>query len=197
MQPQVPAPNPYAPPRAPAGFAPAGPSGYGPPPRVQGDLVTIAKTYPLPPLCVKCARPDDLRGRTQQFAWFPRWTYLLVFIGLLPAVIVQAVLTKRATLNLPLCTSCNARWSQARLVRVLAFVVPIVVGLGLAFAGIATNLGFLGVIGFLLFFPGILAVIPIDLLMVKPRTLRATFIDDQVVTLKGVSAQVLEVMQRG
>jgi hypothetical protein len=173
------------------------PYGTAPPPRLEGDLVTIAKTYALPPLCVKCGTPSDLRGRMQAFAWFPKWTYVLVFIGLLPAVIVQAILTKRALLNLPVCAPCNARWSQARVMRVLAFVVPIVGGLGLAIVGAATSAGWLAAVGFLLFFPGILAVIPIDLLVLRPRTLLATFIDDGFVTLKGVSAGALEAMRRG
>jgi len=190
-----PAPNPYAPPQAPYGAFPVGPPGYlAPPPRVDGQLVTIAKSYALPPLCVKCALPGDLRARWQAFAWFPSWTYFLLLLGLLPLVIVQMVLTKRARLALPLCGSCNSRWTTARVVRSLAFLVPIVVGLGLAFAGLATDHGLVAAFGVLLFFPGILVVIPIDLIFVRPRILRAVFIDDHVVTLRGVSPQVLDVL---
>jgi hypothetical protein len=197
MQPQPRPSNPYAPPQAFTG-AYAGQPGYGAvPARVEGDLVTVAKTYAFPPLCVKCAAPGELRGRLQAFAWFPQWTYLLVFLGLLPAVIVQTILTKRAKLNLPLCPSCSSRWTTARVLRSLAFVLPIVVGLGLAFAGIADNSGLITLLGFLLFFPGILAVIPIDLLVFRPRTIRAVFIDDHFVTLKGVSMGVLDSMRQG
>jgi hypothetical protein len=196
--PQPNAPNPYAPPQSASGPFPAAPPGYyaSPPPRVQGKLVTIGKMYALPALCVKCATPGPLQGRVQTFAWFPSWTYAFLFLGLLPMIIVQAIVTKRATLNLPLCPTCNSRWSSARLVRTLTIVGTVVGGLGLATVGAVEDwLPVMGV-GFLLVFPGILALIPVDLLLVRPRTLRPTFIDDHVVTLDGVAPQMLEVLQR-
>jgi hypothetical protein len=197
--PQQNVPNPYAPPQAAGGPPPPVPPGYyvGPPPQVQGNLVTIGKMYALPALCVKCATPGPLYGRVQAFGWFPAWTYAFFLLGPLPAIIVQLILTKRANLNLPLCAPCNSRWRTARLVRTLAIVGPVLGGLGLAMIGAATDSTLLMGIGFLLVFPGILAVIPIDLMMVRPRTLRAKFIDDHVVTLEGVAPQMLEVLQRG
>jgi len=198
MIPQPPPPNPYAPPQAAYGAYPAGPVEYAvPPPRVEGPLVTIAKTCALPPLCVKCGTPDALRGRWQAFAWFPAWTYFLLFAGLLPLIIVQMAMTKRARLWLPICPPCNSRWTTARVLRSLAIIGPIVGGLGLAFAGVAMDQGFVVWAGVLLFFPGILVVIPIELLLQRPRILRAVFIDDRFVTLKGVSPQALDVMRRG
>jgi hypothetical protein len=153
--------------------------------------------YAFPALCVKCAAPGPLYGRLQAFGWFPAWTYAFFLLGPLPAIIVQLIVTKRATLNLPVCPSCNSRWRTARLVRTLAIVGPIIGGLGIAMTGAATDSLLLMGIGFLLVFPGILAVIPVDLLFVRPRTLRPKFIDDHVVTLDGVAPQVLEVLQRG
>jgi hypothetical protein len=138
-----------------------------------------------------------LYGRAQVFAWFPAWTYAFFLLGPLPVIIVQQIVTKRVTLTLPMCPSCNSRWRTARLLRTLAILVPIVGGLGLAITGAATDSLLLMGVGFLLVFPGILAVIPVDLLLVRPRTLRATFVDDHVVTLEGVAPQVLEVLQRG
>jgi hypothetical protein len=199
MQPQPPTlPNPYAPPQAPHGQVLVGPPGWAPPPpRIDGDRITFAKTLPLPPLCMKCATATDLRGRTQPFAWFPSWTYLLLFLGLLPMMIVQMVVTKRATLLLPLCAPCNSRWTTARVVRTLAILVPVVGGLGLALAGVSVDSGIVAVAGGLLFFPGILLVIPIELLFLRPRILRPVFIDDHVVTLRGVAPRVMDVMARG
>jgi hypothetical protein len=196
--PQQNAPNPYAPPQA-AGPLPPAPPGYyvGPPPQVQGQLVTIGKMYALPALCVKCATPGPLHGRVQAFAWFPAWTYWFFLVGPLPAILAQLVMTKRANLNLPLCVPCNSRWRTARLLRTLAIVGPVLGGLGLAMIGAATDSTLLMGVGFLLVFPGILAVIPVDLSLVRPRTLRAKFIDDHVVTLEGVAPQMLEVLQRG
>jgi hypothetical protein len=197
--PQQNAPNPYAPPQSAGGPLPLAPPGYyvGPPPQVQGNLVTIGKMYALPALCVKCATPGPLVGRVQAFGWFPAWTYAFFLLGPLPAIIVQLIVTKRANLNLPLCAPCNSRWSTARVLRTLAIVGPVLGGLGLAMIGAATDSTALMAIGFLLVFPGILAVIPVDLFFVRPRTLRAKFIDDHVVTLEGVAPQMLEVLQRG
>src|SRR5271166_3011092 len=116
MMPQPVTPNPYAPPQAAYGAYPVAPPGYeAPPPRVEGDRVTVAKGYAFPPLCVKCGTPgEQLRTRSQKFAWFPAWTYFLLLAGLLPLIIVQMVLTKRAHLLLPVCAPCNSRWTTAR-----------------------------------------------------------------------------------
>jgi len=196
--PQPLTPNPYAPPQAGYGAYPAGPPGYhAPPPRVEGNQVTIAKTYALPPCCVKCGATGTLRTRSQRFAWFSPWTYLLLLAGLLPMIIVQMVLTKRAHLLLPVCTPCSSRWTTARVLRSMAILVPVVVGLALAFVGVANDWTTVVVVGFLLVFPGILVVIPVDLVLVRRWTLRAVFIDDRVVTLKGVAPPVLDVLARG
>jgi hypothetical protein len=197
--PERPTFDPYAPPQAPIGPYATGLQGPGMAPRVEGDLVTIAKQYWWPPVCLKCGTPADLVSRVQSFTWYPAWTNLLLLVGLLPAVIVQAILTKRASLNLPLCSACNARWTKARTLRVLGFIVPLFGGLGLITLGLvfAKEAGIIAVLGFLVFFPGVLVVIPIEYLIVRPRTLRAMFIDDYVVTLKGISRPVLEGIRRG
>jgi hypothetical protein len=200
QQPGRPQFNPYAPPQSEMGPPlPTGQPGYGMAPRVEGNLVTVSKGHVWAPLCLKCGASADLRGRVQAFSWYPGWTNFLLLVGLLPAVIVQSILTKRASFNLPLCGACNARWTQARTLRTLAFIVPLVGGRGLVTLGavFAKEAGIVGVLGFLLFFPGILVVIPIELLLVKPRTLRAMFIDDHVVTLRGVALPVLDGLRRG
>jgi hypothetical protein len=198
MTPQPPSPNPYAPPQAQYGaFAPAPPGYAVPPPRVEGAAVTIAKAYALPPLCVKCGTTADLRTRNQAFAWFPAWTYLLLFLGLLPMVLVQMAVTKRANLVLPICAPCNSRWTTGRVLRTLSIVIPVLGGLAVAIAGAVNDSVSVMLAGFLLIFPGVLAVIPVELLVQRPRILRATFVDDYFVTLKGFSPQVLEVMRRG
>jgi hypothetical protein len=190
-------PNPYAPPQAAYAPLPPGSQGYVvPAPRVEGALVTIAKAYPLPALCAKCATPADLRARSQTFSWFPPWTYLLALVGLLPMVIVQMVLTKRAPLAVPLCPRCNARWTMGRVLRTLSVVVPVLGGLVVAMIGAASGSSAVLIAGFLLIFPGILAVIPVELLVQRPRILRAVFIDDYYVKLAGFSPQVLDVMRR-
>ncbi|HEX3345883.1 MAG TPA: hypothetical protein VHS09_14965 [Polyangiaceae bacterium] len=192
------APNPYAPPQAPYGAYPAGPPGYAaPPPRVEGDRLIVGKAYTFPACCVKCGATGTLGARAQKFAWFPSWTYLLLLTGLLPMVICQLVLTKRAQFLLPLCGPCRSRWTMARVLRSLAILGPLLGGLGLAILGAASDTGWLAAAGLLLFFAGVLVVLPIDLVLVRRRTVRAVFIDDRMATLKGIAPQVLDALARG
>jgi hypothetical protein len=198
MTPSPLTPNPYAPPQAPYGAYPGGPSDYGaPPPRVEGDRVTVGKTYAFPPMCVKCGTTGQLRGRAQAFAWFPAWTYFLLLLGVLPLIIVQMILTKRARFNLPICAPCNSRWTTARVLRSMAILVPILGGVTLMFVGIANDSSAVTIVGVLTFFPGVLVVFPVELLLLRRASLRAVFIDDRAATLKGVAPPVLEVMARG
>jgi hypothetical protein len=112
-------------------------------------------------------------------------------------VVVQMAVTKRAVFALPMCPSCNSRWTVGRVLRSLSILVPVLGGLALAIAGAANDVMPLMGAGFLLVFPGVLAVIPVELLVQRPRILRATFIDDTWVTLKGFAPQMIEVLRRG
>jgi hypothetical protein len=167
-----------------------------PPPVVEGSLVTMHKQAQWPPMCVKCATQSGLVGRNQSYAWFPPWTYLLIFGGLLPAAIVQMILTKRATLILPICGPCSSRWTMARVVYVLSIVLPIVLGIIVAMAGAANGSSGLMVVGVALMFPGLL-VFPLlaHFLLIRPRTVRPVFIDDWVVKLAGVHPAVLDALR--
>jgi hypothetical protein len=168
-----------------------------PPPRVEGDRLIISKIAPLPALCVKCGTTSDLRGRVQKFAWVPQWTYVIILFGLLPAIIIQAILTKRATFNLPICGACNARWTNARLVNVLGILGSIIGGLLLLGIGLANDIPALSVIGGILFFPGFLIIaIVTNITLVKKHTLRAVLIDDHFATLTGLPPNVLEMLSR-
>jgi hypothetical protein len=169
-----------------------------PPPmaRTAGDdVVTVAKEAHWPARCVKCGTPGGLEWRDERYTWYPRWTYLLLVFGLLPAAIAQVALAQRAGLTHAVCAPCNARWSQGRATYVAAFCVPLVGALALVVAGAATNAPALILVAALLLVPGIV-VLPVLAywLAVRPRVLRAVFIDDRVVTLAGLAPTVLAEM---
>ena len=192
--------NPYAPP-GPQNYAPQPPP-YGAPawvqPIVNGDTVTLPKLAMWPPLCVKCGTPADIRPRLVRYAWVPPWTNLLIFVGLLPALIVQMILTKRATITHAVCGPCNSRWTKARAAWVASLLVPVFGGLLVALVGGAANAGWIMVLGGLLFFPGIL-ILPITahFAFVKPDTVQVRFMDDRDIRLRGISQPVCEAFRAG
>jgi hypothetical protein len=169
-----------------------------PAPLIEGDRVTISKFAWWPACCVKCGAMAGLQPRVQKYAWVPPWTYLIVPLGLLPAAIVQLVLTKRAALTHPVCAACNGRWTMANVGWRLSLLGPLFGGIGVVIAGASANSNALMALGGLLFFPGIL-IFPIlaHFLLVRPRTLRALFIDDNVIKLAGVSAPALDFLRGG
>jgi hypothetical protein len=191
--------NPYAPPGTPNYPAPPA---YGAPPWsppvVNGDTVTLPKLAMWPPLCVKCGTPAGIGPRVQKYAWVPPWTNLLLLIGLLPAVIIQMILTKRATITHAVCGPCNARWTQARMAWVASLMIPLVGGIAVAIAGAAANSGWLMALGGLLVFPGIL-ILPLTayFALVKPGTVRVTFMDDREIRLQGIAPAVGEAFRTG
>jgi hypothetical protein len=165
-------------------------------PIIDGDAVTLSKLAWWPPCCVKCGTTADLGPRVQKYVWVPPWTYLLIPLGLLPAALVQMMLTKRAALTHGICAPCNTRWKMARVAWVASLLVPLLGGILGFIAGAAADSGALMAAAGLLFFPGI-AIFPTlaHFLLVRPRTLRAAFIDDHVIKVAGVSAAALEMLR--
>ena len=56
----------------------------------------------LPQVCMACGAPAAVR-KSKKFAWHPQWIYVLLLAGLLPLIIVAAILTKRMTVAAPFC----------------------------------------------------------------------------------------------
>jgi len=172
--------DPYAPPRA---------DDDGPSQLVDGVAswdgvrLLVPKRFRFPELCLKCGSTEIRSRRTQKFAFAPAWTSALFFLCLPAAALALLLTTQRATLELPLCDACHARWRRAR-------VFGVLLGLGalLAIFGAAV-LGFklrseLPVIGAMLLLLVGLAVGMQKL--VRPYLLQAKPIDQLSVTLLGV-----------
>jgi hypothetical protein len=68
----------------------------------------------LPPVCMCCGEPASAT-KVRTMAWTPPWVGVLIFAGLLPYVIIAAVMTKRATVEVPLCERHQWHWLNRNL----------------------------------------------------------------------------------
>jgi hypothetical protein len=83
----------------------------------------------LPEVCLRCGAPGTVFKR-KTFSWFPGWIYVLLVTGLVPFLVVALVLTRRRTVEAPLCAEHKNHWLIRQLVVLLSFLFLIVVGLG-------------------------------------------------------------------
>ena len=144
------------------------------------DALVLSGKGPLPAVCMKCGTHHEIVRRMAKFQWTPVWARFLVFC--LIGAILMMVTTKRATLEVPLCVRCNARWGTARNVGIAG-----VVALLGAFAVMRFGEDALRTLGLVLLAVVIVAFVAVSLLYVKPRMLQAKRIDDTAITLKGVA----------
>jgi hypothetical protein len=143
-----------------------------------GDVLAIRKDAALPDVCMKCGTHDSIVRRQAKFSWTPMWARLSIVLCTIVGLIAMAVTTKRATLSLPLCAPCNARWSSA--------VVALIVGIVALVGGVFTfRLFDEPAVGGVLFFVCLAGFIGIAIGYVKPRMLQVHKIDDQMIELKG------------
>jgi hypothetical protein len=106
----------------------------------------------LPAICVKSGEPAD-RWMKRRYATAPRWTLVLllagvVLVGVLPYLIVRAIVSVKATGQLPFAAPVANRLrllSAGGLVVLLAGVVLLV-------GGLTANSGAVALVGGLLFF---------------------------------------------
>jgi len=85
-----------------------------------GNLLIASRDAVLPPYCVKCGRPADVKPLRRRFSWHPSWVYIFLLIALLVYAILAAVLSKKITLQLPLC---SAHFEKYKTLRILAAVL--------------------------------------------------------------------------
>lgn len=169
-------PNPYA---APAATTGATGIHYGAgAARLVGDVLVVRKDAALPAVCLKCGARDGVVYRPTNFQWTPVWARLMVVFCTLPGAIAMLVTTKKAALAVPLCPSCNARWSAAKNATV-AGVVAILLGVfGFQLVDDRSLLG-------LALLVTITAFVVAMVGFVRPRMLQVQKIDAQELELKG------------
>ena len=156
-----------------------------PPPRAgiwrDGTTLVMDKNAMLPDNCVKCNAPaNGLRVR-KKLAWHHPLLYLLIFGAALFYVILAAALSKRATVEFPVCESHKAR---RRTFMTIGFVL---LGLGLIVpvVGFANEYLEVGLFGLLLF------LIAVFWVVFASRIVGVKKIDDHYAWLTGVNTNFL------
>jgi hypothetical protein len=147
--------------------------------RLDGDVLVLSHDAPLPAVCMKCGTHDDILRRYVVFSWSPAWVRYLVVCGI--GLFLRLLMRVRASLVIPLCPRCNARWSAARAATVggVALLVGAVIGArvlgpndlsrGLVLAAIA-------------------ALVLVRLLFVRPRVLQVHHLDENAISFSGTNA---------
>ena len=79
---------------------------------LDGKALVLSHDAPLVDVCMKCGSHDGITRREVVFSWSPVWVRYLVFC--LIGVLLQLIMRVRASVVVPLCAPCNARWSHAR-----------------------------------------------------------------------------------
>jgi hypothetical protein len=84
----------------------------------------------LPMVCMRCGAPATV-VRPKRMSWYPRWVWILILVNLLVVIIVAVILTKRATLEAPLCNDHKNHWSNRMIIGFGSFVLLLVVVIGI------------------------------------------------------------------
>jgi hypothetical protein len=151
---------------------------------------------PLPETCMKCGQPAA-HWVKKKFAWHPSWVLVLLLGGVLPFVIVAAILTKRATLIAPMCPAHRWHWTT----RTAAILLGLLVLFGLLIALIAVSDGpprarsnWPSILGFALAASGIVWLIATGVLIAT--SIRPRQITDVDLVLQNVSDKFIDDFER-
>jgi hypothetical protein len=135
----------------------------------------------LPELCMRCGEPATTH-KSRNFAWVPPWVIVTIVAGLLPYIIVAAVLTKRMRVSVPLCDAHKNHWRIRSLIILLAFVAILaLVGLDVAFG----DKDFVAILIIATLIAGFGWLVLVAVL--QTTAIRPTEITDRSITLRGVA----------
>jgi hypothetical protein len=163
----------------------------------QGDVLVLSKSAALPDVCMKCGRHEPgIFRRLVHFSWLPPYAPFLFCLGAIGIVIAFAVLQKRAPFFIPLCADCNARWTRATRIMIAPALLLAVTTMAVLFgrpllfdedeAGLALAL-LAGTIAC-----GVVALVVVQRLVVRPCTVWATRIDERYLHAGGVADAAIE-----
>jgi len=148
----------------------------------------------LPAVCLRCGAPASVLKR-KTFSWFPGWIYVLLVTGLLPFAIVAIVLTRRRTVEAPLCEEHKNHWLIRQGGVWGSFLLLLLLGFG-SFAALVGTEGRDSVAGFLCFgwLIGLVGWIVLAA-VIQATSIRPVKITDTTITLVGVSKEFVEAYQ--
>jgi hypothetical protein len=154
--------------------------------RVDGRYLIFRRGAFLPNACVKCGArpPTPLVRRWKNYVFVPWYGWFFGILGQLTQ--------RRATVELPLCRPCDARYRSGVRAMWVATGVP-VLGVVLINVGVSVDAGVMVGAGLVLFLCGLpLPLIVLVTLFRQRRLPLAAKIDDSEVTLAGVHPRAME-----
>jgi hypothetical protein len=151
--------------------------------RVEGGYLAFNKNAELPDICVKCGARQGIVRRSQPFSYTLPWVFALLVFCNIGGLIAMLVTMKRVKVNLPLCTTCNARWRNAHRA-VLAASLLLIAPLALFFLPVDSR--DVGALVMWLMGLGVIVFIAVTAGFARSRLLRARSIDDTTIKLSGV-----------
>jgi hypothetical protein len=148
----------------------------------EGKTLVMDKNAMLPDYCVKCNGPaNGLRVR-KKLAWHHPVLYVLIFGAALFYVILAAALSKRATVDFPVCENHKNR----RRTLLIVGLVLLALGTMLGILGFTSDYPEIGVFGLLLFF------VAVFWLVFASRVVGVKKIDDRYAWLTGLNGDFLD-----
>ena len=92
----------------------------------------------LPEICMKCGAPSSVH-KNKTFSWYPPWVGVLLLAGLIPYLIVAAIVTKRCRVEVPLCDQHKSHWLMRQLLVLLSLLGLLALGVVFMIAGAAAS----------------------------------------------------------
>jgi hypothetical protein len=156
----------------------------------QGDQLVVTSPCELPANCVYCNEPVDLhKHKKQTISYVPRWAYLGLLGGLLPAIIIILIAQKNCLVTFGLCAEHRSEKNKGCLISLLSFIGAV----ALIFTGCLLIIDVKSNLGHLLLWPGLLLVLYSLYLAVKHnKVLWATRHDSGRFWIKGFGSKFIE-----
>jgi len=142
----------------------------------QGKKVFAKDGANFPPRCIQCNSPDTLKWKLRSLTWAPPYLYLVLLVGLIPAIIILMIFQRKAKIQTASCAACRKKLLTQRLIAWGIFLAAIA-----SFAAaIGLENGYLALLGVVLIFAALIYGV------VMGRAFTITRIEKSVVTLKGL-----------
>jgi hypothetical protein len=151
----------------------------------------------LPEMCMVCGQRSETEVK-KSFSWYPPWVGVTILAGLIVYVILAVVLTKRMTVDVPLCNRHRGHFWKRTLLTWLTLIAWLATG-GVAFALAAAlaprnDAGPAMGIVCALFGIGLIGVI-IVIAVAQSTAIRPKEITDRDITLLRVHDDFIDAMQ--
>lgn len=148
----------------------------------------------LPEVCMQCGAPAALR-KSKTFSWFPPWVWVVLFVcNILIFAIVAMIMTKRRTVDVPLCEQHKNHWLWRQLLVLGSLLGVLAVGFVAMLVSSDNGGGDDSPLGGFLCVGSLLVLVAWVILavIVQSTTIRPKEITDQGITLQGVSKAFVE-----